>query len=57
MALLNSISLQMFEKKIKMSSIVLSISLAEYLQFFLKMCFSNDKHVSDNNTYVKGGIG
>ena len=50
---MNSVSLQMFQKKL-----VLSISLAEHLQFFLKMCFiSNDKHVSDNDTYNKDDIG
>ena len=58
MALLNSISLQMFQKKMKIFSTAVSINLTDHLQFFFKMCFiGNDKHVRDNNTYNNGGIG
>ena len=49
MTLLNAIPLQMFPNRIKISPIVIPVSIAEYLQIF-KKC------VSDNNTYIKSGI-
>ena len=37
---------------------VLSVSLAEHLNIFLKIFFiCNNKCISENNTYNEGGIG
>ena len=58
MALLNAISLQIFQNKMKISPPVLLTSLAEHLQVLKRTCFIfNNKRISDNNTYNKGGIG
>ena len=57
MALLNSILLEMFQNKIKISPTALPVNLAEHLQVLKKICFiCNDKYISDNNTKNKGGI-
>ena len=57
MALLNAISLQMFQNKIKISPTLLPVNLTEHLQISIKMCFiCNDKRISDNNTKNEGGI-
>ena len=50
MAVLNAISLQMFQNKIKISSTVLPVNLTEHLKISRKIYFiCNDKHISDNN--------
>ena len=48
MALLNAISLQMFQNKIKISPTVLPANLTEHLQISKKMCLIyNDKRISE----------
>ena len=50
MAVLNAISLQMFQNKIKISSTVLPVNLTEHLKISRKIYFiCNDKRISDNN--------
>ena len=58
MTLLNAISLNMFQNKIKISPLVLPTSLAEHLQILIKMCFiCLNKRISDNDTYSDSFIG
>ena len=57
MAMLNVISLRVFQKKIKIYPLVLPASLTENLKLFKKMCFIySGKYISDNSTYNSGGI-
>ena len=56
MVVLNAISLQMFQSKMKIFPTAPPVSLAEHLQIFYKMCFiCNDKRISDTSTYNEGG--
>ena len=58
MALLNAISLQMFQNKMKISLTVILVSLVEHLQILKKISFiCNDEHIIDNNIYNKGDTG
>ena len=46
--------LQLFQNKMAILETVIAVSLAEYLQFFLQICFlRNGKYISDNYPYKR----
>ena len=53
MTLLNVITLQMFQNKMKISPTVLTVKYYKFSTGFI----CNDKHISDSNAYSECGIG
>ena len=56
-ALLNAISVRVFQNKMHISPTVFSVSLAEHLHSFKNVFYFNDKRISDDPGDNKGGIG